>query len=124
MALSEERRKECASCKEALVKEINLKLDKRGVRWFVGIAIVVIIAVWGGGYTMYAGSSAKQDQSIRRAEDKVLAIREVQIKVVTILGYLETQISELKKGQKDLQKNVETQTKAIIKAIRNNGFNE
>ena len=46
MALSEERRKECAACKEALIKEINLKLDKRGVRWFVGIAIVVIIAVW------------------------------------------------------------------------------
>ena len=110
--------KDCAECRESLKEEINAKVDKRGVKWFVGLAVVVVIAVWGGGYSMYASGKEKRDKAIEKTEEKVAKFREVQVQVVTKLGHLEEQVRNIQKGQRELNEKIEKQTELIIKAIK------
>ena len=106
-----ERRKDCADCKAELVAKIGTKVDKGGVWKFVTVAVVIIIAATSGGYGLYAGTLSKKDAAIEKNEDKILAMREIQVQVVANLKHL-------KEGQTALAKELKDLPKAILDAIK------
>ena len=104
-------------CREDLICKINKAVQKTSVRWFVGVAVVVAAAVWGGSYGIYAGGVKKREIAIEKNQSAVSEIREQAAGMKSDLEHI-----------KRTNERIETQNsiiifdlKVLINKVRENG---
>ncbi len=77
----------------------------------VGILVVVVIAVWGGSYKLYAQGVAARESKLAKTTARVDILEDNMIGVNYELG-------ALKLGQQTLKENISLQTEDIINAFK------
>ena len=98
-------------CREELRAMINGCVSKSGVWKFISVIVVVIIALWGIGYTIHAGGDSKSDLQIKEVE------RKGDLNTVAIAGIKPT-LETLVTGQTALNKKMDDLLPILLKEIK------